>query len=247
MTESPDSSPHREMGEKLEFQEIWKLLQAYEWTRGVNHARDGSLLPPGDLDTPDSPSRAMRTYLRMAARTPGSAARVVAELELLLERGPEDDVLEALDDVGVEPEQLRPSDGKDPDEFFELMLVHLRAFIAAGEHIEDAVPESGWEWRERYGAIRGLMAGAFHVDCLYDFPDRDAVLEDHIQGEQVEHIEEMLSDIDDLRIIAPTDDDLEWALRGIGHGLLTPKGMTAWQWMEHIEARLRRYVRESGN
>jgi len=235
------------MSEKLEFQEIFNLLHAYVMTQEMDRSGDDSSLPPGDLDTASTPSRAMNAYLRMAAHYPGRAARVVSELELLLERGPEDDIVEALEEACVAPEWLRPSDGKDPDEFFELMLVHLRAFIAAGEHVEDQVPKSRWEWRERYNAIGGVMAGAFHVDCLLDFPDRDAVLENHIQGEQVEYVEEMFSDIDDLRIIAPTDDDLEWALRNIGHGLLTPEGMTAWQWMEHIEARLRRYVRENGS
>ncbi|MFF2852429.1 contact-dependent growth inhibition system immunity protein [Streptomyces sp. NPDC058001] len=188
----------------------------------------------------------MRGYLRVAARHPGRAARVLAELETLLEAGPTEPVFNALYDAGIPPEALQSSDGKDPDDFFALMLPHLRKFIASGERIEDAVPESGWEWRERYTAIRGLLAGGFHMDSLHLYPDREAIMEDFLEGSPGAYATEMLRDLDDLRVIAPTEDDLKYALYdgAIGCGLLPPKGMTGWEWMNHIADRLRRYERD---
>ncbi|QEU94052.1 contact-dependent growth inhibition system immunity protein [Streptomyces kanamyceticus] len=226
------------------FRELPELLRAYVATQVKNYSRDGSLMPPGDLDTVDVPSLAMRTYLRVAALHPGRAGRAVSEIEALLELGPVDEVFEALDDAGVTPESLRSSDGKDPDEFFELMLPHLRKFIAAGEQVQEVIPESSWEWRERYEAIGRLMSGGFHQDCLHFFPDRDAVIDGYFVGEQPEFVRDMLKDIDALRSLVPADDDLEWALRGMGCGLLAPRGMTYWQWMDHIEGHLRSKLRE---
>lgn len=163
--EDAGSVPEHESG-KIEFIGLPALLGAYDSTQLTYYAREGEVLPPGDVDTAEAPGRAMRTFLRTCVHHPGRAARVMFELELLLDRGPEDEILEALSDAGISPEELTPSDGKDPDGFFELMVPHLRDFIEAGERIADAIPESRWEWRERYPGLSGLMSGGFYRDAL---------------------------------------------------------------------------------
>ncbi len=226
------------------FYEFARLVDAYGWARRVRVKSDDGTDVAGDIDREGRPSVGMRGYLRMAARHPGRAAVVVAELELLLEHGPEDEVIDALAEAGIaDPAKLRPSDDVFPDEWFERMLPHLRAFVAAGETVPEAIPETSWEWRQRFDEISGLLGGGFYMYWQDDFADHDAVIDDYLSdGMDVAQATAMLADLRELRGICPGDDELEKPLRILGFHGRPPKGDTYNSWLDHVENRLRRYI-----
>lgn len=241
-TGSFDYSIYEERLNRRMFKELPELLHAYTYARDIEQTRgDGSAIA-GDIDMPDQPSVGMRSYLRIASRHPGQAARLVSELKILIERGPEDEIVDELIDAGIaDPARLRPSDDVLPDEFFQRMLPHLQAFIDAGDQVDDNVPETSWEWRHRFDELSHLFGG-FYMYWQDDYADHDAVIDGKIGGQpDPEVVANTLAQLEELRSFCADEKSLEVALRRLGFNGYPPQRMPYSDWFSHIERRLRRY------
>src|SRR2546421_1569302 len=95
-------------------------------------------------DTAGTPSKAMRSYLRMATYYPGRAFRATAEILTVLKQGL--DAPDVASDLASMP-PIIPPPGRTREDCLRLTAPHLVAFTERGERAEPAVPETRWEWR----------------------------------------------------------------------------------------------------
>ncbi|WP_231905067.1 MULTISPECIES: contact-dependent growth inhibition system immunity protein [Streptomycetaceae] len=220
------------------FQELPRLLNSYTVARGSADCGN----TPADVDSGDRPSLAMRGYLRAATRHPGRVPRVISEIEKLLSCGPTEEILLQLADSGITPDRLQASDGASLDVYLGRMLPHLRAFVAGGERIEPSVPETWWEWEQRFPELKSLLGGNFYMYWQDDHADHEAVISEYLKYVDAETARAVVADIEGVRSVARTEKQLEGAFQNLGFHGYPPKGMTWSQWLARIEERMTGYL-----
>ena len=151
------------------------------------------------VDTDTTPSRAMRSYLRIATYFPQRAARAAADLVEVLRAGLTDpEVMSRL--ATMCPITAPP--GRTPDDCLGTMIPHLVAFTEAGEHADPATPDSTWEWRERLPNLSELLLGYFHQDA--DDPHHE-VVDRYARTEHPHQVAASLPELAELRALCATD------------------------------------------
>ncbi|MEV8569341.1 contact-dependent growth inhibition system immunity protein [Streptomyces sp. NPDC051322] len=192
-------------------------------------------------DTDEAPSKAMRSYLRMATYYPGRAFRASREILDVLKYGFDDEDV-AFNLASMAPMITPP--GRTREDCLIAMLPHLAAFTEGGEVAEPAVPETSWEWRERLPNLGNLLGGSFHQDV--EAP-HDVVLDGWVAaGAGGEHHETAAAarEIGELREICSDEVCVENAVVALGCSLMPPDGQTYIQWMDHIAERLNAHLEE---
>ncbi|WP_328538155.1 contact-dependent growth inhibition system immunity protein [Streptomyces sp. NBC_00344] len=196
-------------------------------------------------DTDEVPSKAMRSYLRMATYYPGRAFRASREILDVLKYGlDEADVASNL--ASMAPMITPP--GRTREDCLIAMLPHLAAFTEGGEVAETAIPETSWEWRELLPNLSNLLGGSFHQDV--EAPHDDVLDEWVAAGTGADgadfEIVAVAREVDELRELCPDEGCLDHAVVELGCGLMPPDGLTYTQWMDHIAKRLRSHIEEVG-
>jgi hypothetical protein len=212
-------------------------------------------------DTDEVPSKAMRTYLRMATYYPGRAYRATHEILDVLKYGlDEADVASNL--ASMPP--IVPPPGRDREECLTAMLPHLAAFTEDHERAEPAFPETAWECRERLPNLAQLLGAYFHQDAG---ADDEAILDGYVAHERDYRIAAAAREIRELRALGEDEEDPEAAVRRavrlLGAGVLPGSGglpgdgvpgdgvlpdagpVTAW--LDRIAARLDAHLAEAGH
>ncbi|WP_328377201.1 contact-dependent growth inhibition system immunity protein [Streptomyces sp. NBC_00440] len=192
-------------------------------------------------DTDEAPSKAMRSYLRMATYYPGRAFRVSREILDVLKYGL--DEADVASNLASMPPMITPP-GRTREECLIAMLPHLAAFTEGGEVAEPAVPETNWEWRQRLPNLSSLLGGSFHRDIEDPY---DVVLDEYANAGSSEGDHETAAaahEIAELLTICPDEDTVEAAVEALGCDLMPPEGQTYTQWMEHMAERLNNHLKE---
>jgi hypothetical protein len=207
------------------------------------------LLDERYTDTPDTPSRGMRSYLRIATYYQGRAWRAAAEIHTVLEYGLDDpDVVEALASMA----STRVPEGRTLEDCLKMMVPHLVAFTEAGERTEPGIPESSWEWRQLLPNLQNLLGGYFHQDSGAEYPptdgspDNDAAVADYFATNWDDEAAAVVSEIDELLAMGFEDQPLMAITRALGCGLLPPRGLSQAAWLSAISSQLRQSLDAAG-
>lgn len=199
-------------------------------------------------DTAAAPSKAMRSYLRIASYYPGRAFRATAEILDALKRGLDDPAV--ADDLASMPPIIAP-EGRTRQDCLVQMVPHLVAFTERGEQAEQAVPETRWEWRERLPNLSTLL-GYFHQDAAVDhpgpdgFPDYEAIVADYFATNWDYQAAAAVSETDDLLRMDLDESALATAMTALGTGLLPPPGLSREGWLSAMAGYLNRRLQTEG-
>ncbi len=200
-------------------------------------------------DTADTPSKAMRSYLRMATYYPGRAFRATAEVLEVLKQGlGEPDVASHLASM---PPIIPPTD-RTREECLLLAVPHLVAFTEGGEQAEPAVPETRWEWRERLPNLSTLL-GYFHQDAGDDhpradgnaYPDYEAIMADYAATTWEYEAAAAVAEIGELREMRLSEARLAEAVTALGAGLLPPAESSREDWLSAMTGYLTQRLTEA--
>ena len=183
-------------------------------------------------DTDETPSRAMRGYLRMASYYPGRAFRATREILDVLKYGL--DETDVASNLASMPPILAPA-GRTREDCLIAMLPHLAAFTEDRERSEPAAPETRWEWRERLPNLAHLLGAYLHQDAE---PPYEAELADYLAHTWDHQIAAAVRELGELREIRLGEDDLAAAFPMLGSAQLPPEGQTYAQWLDTIADRL---------
>lgn len=201
-------------------------------------------------DTPEVPSKAMRSYLRMAAYYPGRAFRATAEILEVLKRGL--DSPEVAAELATMPPMGVPQ-GRTREDCLKMMIPHLVAFTESGERAEPAVPETNWEWRERLPNLSGLLGGYYHQSAVdYLFPDveadkyDEAVLADYYGSGPDPHAAAAVAEIGELLEMGLDEEALEAAVTAMGSSYGPPPGLSRESWLVAVAQYLSRRLQADG-
>jgi hypothetical protein len=200
-------------------------------------------------DTADTPSKAMRSYLRMATYYPGRAFRATAEILDVLKQGLDEPNV-ASDLASMPP--IIPPTGRTREDCLRLTVPHLVAFTERGEKAEPAVPETRWEWRERLPNLSTLLGGYFHRDAGDLHPgvdgraDNDAILADYFATNWEYEAAATAAEINELLQIHLPEAQLTEAMTALGAGLLPPPGLSRESWLSAMAQYLTRRLTEAG-
>ncbi|GAA1990260.1 contact-dependent growth inhibition system immunity protein [Catenulispora subtropica] len=188
-------------------------------------------------DTPDSPSKAMRSYLRMAIFYPGRAFRATAEILDTLKRGLDDP--EVMSEMASMMPILAP-DGRTREDCLRMMIPHLVAFTEAGERAVVGKPETSWEWRERLPNLSTLLGGYYHQDVSYEHPgpdgtlDEEAVLADYFATKSHDEAAATVFEINELLAMGSDEKFLDMATSKLGVEVVPPPGLSHEEWLSAI-------------
>ncbi|MBV9023381.1 MAG: hypothetical protein JO362_06220 [Streptomycetaceae bacterium] len=200
-------------------------------------------------DTAERPSKAMRSYLRMATYYPGRAFRATAEILDMLKQGlDEPDVASHL--ASMPP--IIPPTGRTREDCLRLTIPHLVAFTEGGEQAEPAVPETRWEWRERLPNLSTLL-GYFHQDASdvhpgadgSGYPDYEAIIADYFATTWEYQAAAAVAEISELLQMHLPEDRLTEAMTALGAGLLPPPGLSREGWLSEMATYLTRRLTEA--
>ena len=198
-------------------------------------------------DTADSPSKAMRSYLRMATFYPGRAFRATAEILYIMKSG--------LDDPEIVSEMssmmpLVAPEGRTREDCLMMMIPHLVAFTEAGEQAVVGVPETLWEWRERLPNLHSLLGSYFHQDAGFDQPDGplddEAILLDYFTTNPHEEAAAAVFEIGELFDMGTGEDFLHEASSNLGVGVVPPHDLSYKGWLSAIARDLRQRLDAAG-
>ncbi|WP_328466059.1 hypothetical protein [Streptomyces sp. NBC_00448] len=182
------------------------------------------------VDTEDMPSRGMCSYLRVAVYYPLRCFRVTREIMEVVHLGVDHwDVSAAL--ARMPP--LVPPRGKIRVECLMLMVPYLTAFENEGYRVAPAVPDTRWEWRERFPNLQRLVArgGLDSAGAVAAEPRAD---EPTAQPEDF-RIAAARREFDELRGLWP-EGEADW--RAAADGLRAtgvPAGGPLRAWFEHLD------------
>ena len=193
-------------------------------------------------DTPEAPSQAMRSYLRIATYYPGRAFRVTAEILDTLKRG--------LDspEVAAELATMPPiivAEGQSKKDALVMMIPHLVAFTERGEQADAAVPETTWEWRQRLPNLAHLLGSYFHQDAAEEYPgpggtaDHEAIIADYFDTVIGDEAAATVHEIGELLQMGLDEAGLDRAETALGAGLLPAAGLSHENWLTQIAQRLK--------
>ena len=207
--------------------ELRLLLEAYS---SVPHQEQFT-------DAPGSPSKAMRSYLRMATFYPGRAFRATAEILDTLKRGLDDALVmsEMESMVGI----VAP-DGRTREDCLMMMIPHLVAFTEVGEQAVVGTPETSWEWRERLPNLHNLLGGYYHqnVSDVYPGLNRnnldEVVLADYFATHWGYEVAATLFEIDELLAMGSGEEFFKPATSELGLEIVPPGGLSHEEWLSTI-------------
>jgi hypothetical protein len=194
-------------------------------------------------DSPEAPSKAMRSYLRIATYYPGRAFRVTAEILDTLKRGL--DSPEVTAELATMPPIIVP-EGQSKQDALVMMIPHLVAFTERGEQADPAVPETRWEWRQRLPNLAHLFGSYFHQDAAEEYPgpdgtaDHDAIIADYLDTVIGDEAAATAHEIEELLGMGLDEAGLDAAETALGAGLLPPSGLSHENWLTQIALRLKR-------
>lgn len=200
-------------------------------------------------DSPESPSKVMRSYLRMATFYPGRAFRATAEILEVLKHGLDDP--DIMSDMATMPHIL-PPDGRTREDCLRMMIPHLVAFTESGEKVVVGVPETSWEWRERMPNLSGLLGGYFHQDVSYIHPSRsdgvddEAILEDYFTHAWGYEVAAAVFEINELLAMSSDQDFLRTAMKNLGLEVVPPRGLSHGEWLTAIARDLQQRLDADG-
>lgn len=200
-------------------------------------------------DTPDSPSKAMRSYLRMATFYPGRAFRATAEILDTLKRGLEDP--QVVSDMATMP-RINVPDGRTREDCLKLMISHLVAFTEAGEQAVVGIPETSWEWRERLPNLYNLLGGYYHQDVgsVYPGVNRDSldevVLADYFSTGWPYEVAAAVFEINELLAMGSGEDFFALAATRLGLEVVLPRGLSHEQWLSAVARDLQQRLDAAG-
>lgn len=206
--------------------ELRLLLQAYS-----------SVSYQDRIDAPDSPSKAMLSYLRMATFYPGRAWRATAEILYVLKHGLDDP------DMTANLDSMMPifvPEGKTREDCLRMMVPHLVAFTEAGEQAVVGTPETSWEWRERLPNLNTLLGAYYHQDVSYEYPGlsraefEQAALADYFGHPSHDEVAATVSEIKELLAMGSGEEFLDMATVELGVGLIPPDGLSHEEWLTAI-------------
>lgn len=203
------------------FHELSRLLSAYESTGEVFD------------DTSEAPGRALKSYLRMAARNPGRAAAGVREIDDLLEVGLFSD--EIADDVDLLP-HIEPPGGVCVEDCLRGVRHHLNRFLTAPPAPDPtAQPQTSWEWRERFPALAHFLGAYFCQDSLeIEYHSHAEAMEDYLTGEPNEDVEQAASEATEFLTLNSSEDELSEAAAVLGLREPPPDGVSLRQWLTDV-------------
>lgn len=189
------------------------------------------------IDTPDSPSKAMRSYLRMATYYPGRAYRATAEILYVLKHGLDDpDVMSHMDSMA----SIFVPDGKTREDCLRMMIPHLVAFTETGEQAVVGTPETPWEWRERLPNLNNLLGAYYHQDVSYEYPDlnrsefEEAALASYFDHHSHDEVAATVFEINELLAMGSDEKFLDMATTKLGVGVMPPRESSHEEWLTAI-------------
>ncbi|MBS2531999.1 hypothetical protein KGQ20_04380 [Catenulispora sp. NF23] len=209
-----------------------------------------SVLDERFSDTPEVPSKAMRSYLRMATYYPGRAFRATAEILEVLKRGL--DSPEVAAELATMPKMGVPQ-GRTREDCLKMMIPHLVAFTESGEHVEPAVPETRWEWRQRLPNLSELLGGSYHQGAMdYLFPGvedgryDEAVLADYYGSGPDPQTAAVVAEIGELLEMGLDEEALEAAVTAMGSDYGPPPELSRESWLVMVAQYLSRRLQADG-
>jgi hypothetical protein len=185
------------------------------------------------VDTEDTPSPAMRSYLRMATYFPGRASRATADILNVLRHG--------LDDERVQRDvpkmcPITPPPGRTVEDCLAAMVPHLVAFTNGGEQAEPATPETIWEWRERFPNLSAMFLGWFHQDAP---GSEDEALRSYAEHEPAHEVAAAARELAGLRELCGENEELlGTAVVALGTEQLPADGQPFALWLDDVALRL---------
>lgn len=221
------------------FPELRVLLEAYAATPRETRFSD----------SPEAPSEAMRSYLRIAMYYPGRAFRATAEILDTLERGV--DSPEVVAELATMPPIIVPA-GLTVKDALARMVPHLVAFTERGETVAAAVPETDWEWCERLPNLANFFGAHFHQDAA-DFhpgegggPDYDAIMAYYFDTVWDYEAAATVLEIAELFAMGLDEPGLAVAADGLGSDILPPRDLSHGAWLKEIAGYLAERLRAQG-
>jgi hypothetical protein len=199
------------------------------------------------VDTDETPSKAMRSYLRMATYYPGRAFRATAEILDVLRYGlDEADVVSNLDSMPT----IFPPPGRTREQCLEAMIPHLVAFTENGEQTEPAVPVSRWEWTEWLPNLADFFGGSFHQDADAVHPGVEdlyqAVEDAYLRDAKPYEVAAAAREIRELQALDLEEPALADAVAKLGSDWPPGKGRTFHQWLDHLAERFTAHLDATG-
>lgn len=203
------------------FHELSCLLSAYESTGEVFD------------DTLEAPGRALKSYLRTAARTPDRAAAALREIDDLLEVGLFSD--EIADDVDLLP-HIQPPRGAGVEDCLRVVRHHLNQFLTAPPAPDPTIrPQTSWEWTERFPALAHFLGAYFYQDSLeIEYHSHAEAMQDYLTGEPHEDVAQAASEATEFLTLNSTEDELAEAATVLGLREPPPEGVSLRQWLTDV-------------
>ncbi|MET7528848.1 contact-dependent growth inhibition system immunity protein [Streptomyces goshikiensis] len=201
------------------FRELRELLCSYTVT---GYAFD---------DTEDRRGVALSAYLRQAALDPARAAEAAAEIDDLIETGLFSD--EISDDVDLLP-RINPPRGKTVESCLAVIGMHLRQFLVEPQTPSQSPPQTAWEWREHFPALRHLLAAYFYQDFSLEYSSHGEALDDYVSDTSESDLRQLADEIREFLIFNESDQLLKQSAATLGLGVLPPQGVRLRQWLTDV-------------
>jgi hypothetical protein len=190
-------------------------------------------------DTDETPSPAMRAYLRIATYYPGRAYRATHEILDVLKYGL--DEADVADNLASMPPIVAPP-GRTREDCLIAMLPHLAAFTEDRERAEPAVPETTWEYRERLPNLAHLLGSYFHQDAE---PPYEAVVDDYLAHTWDHQVAAAAREARELLSLCGAEEETAEGVRMLGAAVL-PEPDAVRGWLDRLAGRLDAHLSAQG-
>jgi hypothetical protein len=201
------------------FKELRNLLRSYEET---GYTFD---------DAPDRPGAALSAFFRQAARHPGQAAAVAAEIDDLLSKGLFSE--EIAEDVDLLP-HINPPSGATVEECLLLVRQHVAHFLEAPERPTLVTPQTAWEWKGRFPELSHFLSAYFHQDFETEYASHREAVDDYLDGVSESDLRTVITEIQDFLDMNADDASLRAASGTLGLRISPPKGVSLRRWLNDV-------------
>lgn len=214
-------------GPGFRFHEVQDLLAAYA-------AHDYTF-----TDSPETPGPALSAYLRIVSKDPQRAATAVQQLDDLLRTGLRSP--EIGDDVALLP-KIEPVAGRSVEDCLRIVRDHLARQIGHPAPKAQRLPQSNWEYRERFPELNQFLGSYFHQDFFDEYTSHSEAVNDYVAGASETDRNQLMRDIAELRALAVTDKELKEATSILGMEVSPPAGVGIRQWLADVSGIVSRHT-----
>ncbi|MFE5259234.1 contact-dependent growth inhibition system immunity protein [Streptomyces coelicoflavus] len=186
---------------------------------------------PAD-DEPDTPSEALRAYMRHTWHTrPWALATAEGQIRDYARNPPGRLRLSLgefypVPDVGLSDSAIQ--------EWLFVIADHLKRSIEEGEVPPPARPRTHWEWRARFPELGQFLSGWFSQDMPDQFTDHDAAVGDYIATTDPQLVARLTGELRELLALGLEESDYALATAELGMEVDPPRSYSPSGWLAHL-------------